>query len=322
VPVKKPHPWRRLRHLEKDVGQFIAERQMLQSEKAAAETALFQLGPILRAYVMMTFHGQNGAVVKYSKACKNSYSEADAAAMVAARWATDGGVGGSNRAAVCPAAWVDDNYAGMVAVCPACVDDNYAGMAAVCPAVKANPMPCCSKSHTLPWNGVRQQQFLYVISKMQADTNQLYTAYSTSATLLQTDEGKYKLFKFNGQICSSWIAANDLPLLCITFRGGGSHDRSQEMRLSTATSAEDTFEIKIDAASTVATKDALVEALRFGAANHDTGDMVAMLTSASTCHAYSVYFAKYDKAHDFAESSDVSVMHTHLNAPWTAFGPT
>jgi len=66
---------------------------------------------------------------------------------------------------------------------------------------------------------------------MQADTNQLYTAYSTSDTLLQTDEGKDKLFKFNGQICGSWIAANDLPLLCITFRGGGSDNLPQVLHV-------------------------------------------------------------------------------------------
>ena len=69
-----------------------------------------------------------------------------------------------------------------------------------------------------------KQRFVYIISKRQADTNQLYTAYSIPVTLLQTDDGNEKSFKFNGKICGSWIAADDGFLLFITFRGGGNEN--------------------------------------------------------------------------------------------------
>ena len=66
-----------------------------------------------------------------------------------------------------------------------------------------------------------KQRFVYIISKRQANTNQLYTAFSIPVTLLQTDDGNEKSFKFDGKVCGSWIAADDGYLLFITFRGGG-----------------------------------------------------------------------------------------------------
>ena len=48
-----------------------------------------------------------------------------------------------------------------------------------------------------------KQRFVYIISKRQANTNQLYTAFSIPVTLLQTDDGF---------------------LLFVTFRGGGNEN--------------------------------------------------------------------------------------------------
>ena len=69
-----------------------------------------------------------------------------------------------------------------------------------------------------------KQRFVYIISKRQANTNQLYTAFSIPVTLLQTDDGNEKSFKFDGKVCGSWIAADDGFLLFITFRGGGNEN--------------------------------------------------------------------------------------------------
>ena len=74
-----------------------------------------------------------------------------------------------------------------------------------------------------------KQRFTYVISKKKKETNQLYTSFATDATLLQTDEGKDKQFKFNDQICGSWIGVADSPYLCITFRGGGNSDNQPKV---------------------------------------------------------------------------------------------